>query len=147
MLGHELDDETVDLAIASETTLAEAVAAAIVEAAGAQDAAAATAALIDRLELRRQRQAARAERIRSRIAQALGSLGLRKLVTPAGSVSVVAAPARVIVTDEEDIPDCWWKEKVVRSLDKAGIRAALQNCEIIDGVELSNRPDTIRVRT
>jgi hypothetical protein len=147
MLGHELDDETVELAVASETSLADAVAAALVEAAGAQDAAAATAALIDRLELRRQRQADRAERIRSRIALALGSLGLRKLVTAAGVVSVTAAPPRVIVTDEGALETCWWITKTTTAIDKAGIRQELLAGRDVPGATLSNRQDTIRVRT
>ena len=132
-IGTDLDEEGVELVV-QETDLAAAVAAAIAE-------------LIQALESRRLRQLAREGRIRDRIAQALGSLGLRKLVTPAGTVTLTASPARVIVTDESDIPDCWYHEKVVRTLDKAGIRKALQEGVRVGGCELSNRPDTIRIRT
>ena len=146
-MGTDLDEEGVGILIEGETTLAEAVSAALVEAAGAEAAAKATGELIQALESRQWRQLARAERIRSRIAQALGSLGLRKLVTPAGTVSLVAAPARVIVTDEAAVPSWWWVEKVTRSLDKAGIRKTLLLGEPVPGATLSNRADTIRVRT
>jgi len=146
-IGTDLDEETVATVIEGETTLAEAVAAAIVEAASAEAAATATGEMIRLLEMRRQRQAARAERIRARIAQALGSLGLRKLVTPAGSVSVVAAPARVIITDEAALPAEWWVEKVTRTPAKAAIREVLLAGTDVPGATLSNRADTIRVRT
>ena len=146
-LGVDVDEETVELTVASETDLAGAVAAAIVELAGAKAAAEATDALIAKLVLRRERQLARDERIRARIAQALGSLGLRRLVTPAGTVSVVAAPARVIITDEAAVPLNWWRQRVTPYLDKAGIRAALQGGQEVSGCTLSNRADTIRIRT
>jgi Siphovirus Gp157 len=146
-LGMEVDEETVEITVSSETSLAEAVASALVEAAGAEAAAAATADLITKLVQRRERQLARAERIRARVARALDSLGLRRLVTPAGTVSVVAAPARVIVTDEAAIPLAWWRERTTRHLDKAGIRKALMEGREVYGVTLSNRPATIRVRT
>jgi hypothetical protein len=146
-IGTEIDDETRELVVAGETTLAEAVASAIVEGEMAKAAARATAELILVLQARQERQEARAERIRERITQALGSLGLKRLPTAAGMVTLTAAPARVIVTDEEAIPDCWYREKVVRTLDKAGIRKALQEGVKVGGCELSNRPDTIRVRT
>jgi hypothetical protein len=118
-----------------------------VEAAGAEAAAEATAALVAKLTLRRQRQLARAERIRERIARALASLGLKRLPTAAGMVTLTAAPPRVIVTDEEAIPPAWWVERVTLTLDKAGMRRALQAGETIEGATLSNRADTIRVRT
>jgi hypothetical protein len=146
-LGTEVDDETRELVVAGETTLAEAVASALVEAELQAGAAHATAELILVLKARRERQEARAERIRERIAQAMASLGLKRLPTAAGTVSLTPAPARVIVTDEEDIPACWYREQVVRTLDRAGIRKALQEGVRIGGVELSNRQDTIRVRT
>lgn len=146
-LGVDVDEETVELTVASETDLAGAVAAAIVEAAGAVAAAEATDALIAKLVLRRERQLARDERLRARIAQALGSLGLRKLATPAGSVSIVPAPARVLITDEAAVPLHWWRQRVTPYLDKAGIRAALQGGQEVPGATLSNRADTIRVRT
>jgi hypothetical protein len=146
-IGTDLDEETVATVIEGETTLAESVASAIVEAAGAEAAAEATAALVAKLTLRRQRQLARAERIRERIARALASLGLKRLPTAAGMVTLTAAPPRVIVTDEEAIPPAWWVERVTLTLDKAGMRRALQAGETIEGATLSNRADTIRVRT
>lgn len=147
LLGTEIDDETVELVVASETDLAAAVAAALVEAETQTAAAKATAELIEVLAARRERQLARAERIRERIGRTLASLGLRRISTAAGTVSLTPAPARVIVTDEEAIPAEWWREKVVRSLDKAAIRQALQDGQEVYGATLSNRSDTIRVRT
>ena len=146
-LGTDLDEEDIATVIEGETTLAEAVAAAIVEAAGAKAAAEATDALIAKLVQRRERQLGRDERIRARIAQALGSLGLRRLTTAAGTVSVVEAPPRVIITDEASVPTGWWQERVTRTLDKAGIRKALMEGREVYGATLSNRPATIRVRT
>ena len=145
-IGTELDEDERATVIEGETTLPEAIASALVEAEAQRAGADATGELIERLRHRRERQLDRDERIRSRVARALSSLGLRKLSTAMGTVSVVASPPRVLVYSNVEIPEQWWRERVERVLDKAGIRKALLEGQQVPGTELSNRPDTIRVR-
>lgn len=43
------------------------------------------------------------------------------------------------ITDESAIPPLWWKERTTRSVDKAGILAALKQGEAISGAEMRER--------
>jgi hypothetical protein len=145
-LGEE-DEEVLATAVEGETELAEAVASAVAEAALAEGQADAVQALIGSLVRRRERLQARSERIRGQIADTLAGLGMRRLSTPAGTVSLAPSPPAVIITDREGLPTAFWREKVLREPDKAAIRKALQDGQDVYGATLSNQPTTLRIRT
>lgn len=52
--------------------------------------------------------------------------------------SVRNNPQSVHVMDEHKIPSIFFKEKVIRSLDKNSLRKALKNGEVIEGAYLNN---------
>jgi hypothetical protein len=94
---------------------------------------------------RRQRFDGKAETYRAIAKQALQCLGLSKLEAPDFTASLTSTRPSVVIEDEEAIPSqlC----KVVRSPDKAAIKAALEQGEAVPGASLSTPSQTLTVRT
>lgn len=143
----EDDEESIELTIASETNLNEAVEQALDVALHANAMCNAIGDRIDALKARQARLAARAERIRGLILTAMEMSGQRKLELPEATISVKPSPASVIVTSEDLIPDEWWKVETVRKLDKRRLSEALKNGISVEGAVLSNAYPSLSVRT
>ena len=97
------------------------------------------------METRQQRFNRQYEEYRAAAYSILDALGLTKWRNAEFSVSVSAGKPGVIVTDEAALPDRF--VRVVRSPDKAAIKAALEQGEVVDGAELQNSIPTMTVRT
>jgi hypothetical protein len=72
------------------------------------------------------------------------TVGTTSLELPAGKVSVVKSPDKVIITDETDIPDAFMRMK--KEPNKTAIKEALKKGEEVTGAMLSNGGSTIQIR-
>lgn len=109
-------------------------------------------ALIEGVSAYQKEIAARKSRIESRIetrralmATAMELAELKKLETPAGTISRKPLPAKAIVTDESQIPSEFFEPQPPK-LDKAALTAALRDKRDIPGAVLSNPSQTIAIR-
>lgn len=144
-----VDDESSDLAVESETSLVEAVQA-------AYDAIAEAEAFIDALKMRRDGIStriavleARAGRVRDEIATAIDIAGVKHVRLAEGTIYPALTPPKVEVTDEEAIPDRFWKTETTRKLDKVALTKALKAGELNGmniGAVLGNGRRTIAMR-
>lgn len=101
--------------------------------------------MMDDLRERKDRFAARSDRLRGAAFAVMDVLGENKLEFPDLTASIKKNPPRTIITDEVAIPDEFWK--VTRALDKAAISAALKAGHTLQGAELSNQLPGIQIRT
>ena len=140
------DEETVELSIASETDLKEVCSWAlgkIAEAEALEDGAKAAKAAAG---IRAARFAARVERLRAALAEALGIAGMRGLVLPEATLSLMQLAPSVRVTDEEAVPEAYKRQVVTTTIDKRALGAALKAGTYVPGATLSNATATLVIR-
>ena len=142
---HDEDDE--QLLVESETNLREAIELALL--ANAEDAAhvVGLTEIIASFHARAARKTARIERRKGAILAAMEIVGLQRLELAAATLSVGKGRRKVIITDEELIPDEFMREWVSRSPDKEAIKDALMAKRPVPGAELSNTMPSLTVRT
>jgi hypothetical protein len=112
-----------------------------------REAAAMTSAIelrMDELQSRCARFARRDEAIRAMMLKLLQHAQLQKMELPEATLSIRTAPARVIIHDEADLPEEYWRIK--KEPDKAKIKDALASAAVVPGASLSNSPDTLAIR-
>lgn len=97
------------------------------------------------LSNRKRRFDRQAEEYRAAAYSILDALGLTKWRNAEFSVSVSPGRPGVIVTDETALPDRF--VRVVRQPDKAAIKAALEQGEVVEGAQLSNGLPQMRILT
>lgn len=141
----ENDPDFIRDAIEGETSLLEIVGA--LAAADGEDMA-----LVDGLDTyqktiadRKARILRRADIRRALIASALEIAELKKLETPAGTISVRAVAPKAIINDESAIPSDYF-ETPAPKLNKTAVTAALKEGRDIPGATLSNGGTTIAIR-
>jgi len=93
-------------------------------------------------EARFERQA---ESYRAAVYAILDALGLTKWRHAEFTASLSPGRPGVVVTDPDALPDAF--VRVERKADRAAIKAALEQGEVIPGAELSNGLPTLTVRT
>jgi Siphovirus Gp157 len=112
-----------------------------------RDASAMTSAIehtIDNLRSRCVRFERRDEAIRTMMLRLLQHAQLQKMELPEATLSICSAPARVIIHDEADLPEEFWRIK--KEPDKTKIKDALVSAAVVPGASLSNSPDTLAIR-
>lgn len=139
------DPDFIRDAIEGETSLLEIVGA--LAAADGEDMA-----LVDGLDTyqkaiadRKARILRRADIRRALIASALEIVELKKLETPAGTISVRAVAPKAIINDESAIPSEYF-ETPPPKLNKSEVTNALKDGRDIPGATLSNGSITIAIR-
>ena len=140
------DDEAVqhDM-VEGETGLLEALEAAIIE---MDDAEAIVAGCKDRIAVLSDRKAQaerRIERVRGLIEQAMHRVDLPSIRLPLATLSVKETAPKPIYEDEAKIPARFWKTGNP-TLDRAAIKAALDEGETIPGVSKSNGGISLQIR-
>ncbi|MDR3736067.1 MAG: siphovirus Gp157 family protein [Acidobacteriaceae bacterium] len=100
---------------------------------------------IDDLAIRKARYDARARSLRNAVVSIMDILGEQKLTQPDFTVSVRAGSPGVVITDADNLPDRF--VKITRAPDKAALKVALSDGEVIDGVEWSNPRPSLTIRT
>jgi hypothetical protein len=141
---HDEGDE--EIVVASETNLREAIELALL--ANAEDEAhvEGLAKIIEVFAARAGRKDARIDRRKGAILAAMEIAGLQKLDLAAGTVSVGKGQRKVIITDQELIPDIYIQERTMDVPNKKAIKEALVAKQPVPGAELSNAMPTLTVR-
>ncbi len=88
----------------------------------------------------------RARKKRDLVCSVMERADVRKLMEPDLTVSLRPSRAPLVVTDEEAIPEGYWKAQAPK-LDRQGLIAALSAGRDVPGALLGNAPMTISVRT
>lgn len=102
------------------------------------------AELIQALQKVKARAEARRQAIEDRLISELQSAGFERFHSAANEVRLRNAPLALLVTDESEIAPHFFREKVVRSLDKVAVKAALQAGEEVPGCALTQKVSLVR---
>lgn len=141
--GH--DEETVADMAEGETSLIEAIAAALTEIDECDMMSVGIAAKIEEFRARKGRVDGRAERVRGLIEQALVVAQIETVKLPSATLTVKRIPPKPVVIDEADIPTEFWRQPEP-VLDKTAINAAVKEGRIIAGVSMSNGGTSLQIR-
>ncbi len=98
------------------------------------------------MQARMSRIEERARKKRDLVCTVMERADVRKLTEPDLTVSLRPSRAPLVVTDEEAIPEGYWKAQAPK-LDRQGLLAALSAGRDVPGALLGNAPMTISVRT
>lgn len=104
----------------------------------------ALASRMDDLKIRVSRFEKRRDAMRDLIFRIMSAADLRKAELPEATLSIRPGVAKVIVENEGDLPDDFWR--VTRSVDKAAIRDALKAGKFVPGATMSNGEETLSIR-
>lgn len=141
------DDEQALLdTLDGESNLDRAVVAVFESALDDEGRASVIADRLDALAERRSRFQDRAKAKRNVIVSAMEDAGVKKIEAPEVTLSLRQAPASVVITDEAAIPAAFVETEIVKKLDKAAIKAAL-NEGPVPGAALSNGGVSLTART
>jgi hypothetical protein len=110
----------------------------------AKATAEAIATLTDTWKQRAERFDKRCEAIREMMFKLLQAAHLKKLELPEATLSVKVGVPKVLVTDEDKLPDEFCRMK--REPDRNKIKAALAEFHAVPGATLSNAEDTLAIR-
>lgn len=139
------DEDMAATAVEGETSLIEVIGEAIDRVAEISALEEAISIQQKALSARKNRLETQAERIRASILVAMGQADLKKLELPRATLSRKAAPVKVIITNEADLPSTFLIEKTELKPDRAAILDALKS-GIVPGAELSNGGEQLAVR-
>lgn len=99
---------------------------------------------IGKLRERQTRLTHRAQFYRSLMHRLMDWAGIRSVTLPEAKISVINSPEKVIVTDENAIPDVFMR--ISKEPNKTAIKNALKSGSIVPGATLSNGGTTISMR-
>jgi len=102
-------------------------------------------ARVDALEMRRDRYKRQSEEYRRTVFAILDALDLPKWKSAEFSVSISNSRPGVVITNEAALPDALCR--VTRTPDKAAIKVALEDGEVVPGAMLQNAMPIMTVRT
>jgi hypothetical protein len=141
-----IDEETLRDTLEGISDLPEALAAVTRSYMDDLALAAALGMRISDMQERLSRFEVRAEKKRVLLTQVMERAQLKKLQEPDFTVSLRAIPPGLVVCNEADIPEVFWKPQPPK-LDRKGLLAALGAGQAIPGANLGNGGTTISVRT
>ena len=141
----EYDEETRHDMAEGETSLFEAIDAALDEIDQCAEIEAGCAAQIDAYKARLDKFKTRAERLRGMIEQAMVVADVPSIRRPRATLTVKAVKPAPIVSDEAAIPSRFWKPQPPK-LDKAAINQAVKDGETVAGVTMTNGGTTLQIR-
>ncbi len=137
------EDEFLN-SIASATTFNEQMALAVEDLQEDEAMAESIALQVKALQERKKRIESRIESRRNGMLQAMKIAGVKKLELPRATLSVATTPQKVIVVDENVLPDKFWNVK--RSPDLRAIKEFIDSNGDLAGCALSNGSETLKVR-
>ena len=100
--------------------------------------------IIKELKARHEHFERRDEAMRAMMLRLLQHAQVKKLELPEATLSIASAPARVLITNEDELPEDYWRIK--REPDKERIKLALITAAVVPGAELSNSPDYLKIK-
>ncbi len=103
-------------------------------------------ARLDDMQVRLGRMEQRAEKKKTVLASVMDRAGMNKLTEPDFTVSLRTTAPPLVVTNEHDIPEAFWKPQPAK-LDRQSLVTALKGGREVAGATLGNGGVTIAVRT
>lgn len=143
--GDGFDEDTQHDMAEGETSIMEAIDAAIAEMDECAAIVAGCKAQAEVYNSRASKFSARADRIRGLIEQAMVIADLATVKRPTATISVKKTPPKPMVTDESLIPSQFFKPQPPK-LDKAAINDAIKAGETVAGVQLDNGGISLQIR-
>lgn len=98
---------------------------------------------IARLEGRAARYSKRQKALRQYMQQIMEAANLKKVERPAATVSIAAGRPKVVIVDESQIPDAYWRIK--REVNKEAIGTTLKALRDVPGATLLNPEPVLRI--
>ena len=138
------DDETLELALESETDLREFLIAVVRRMDEAEAFAEGIGDLITETKARQQRFEQRSEAMRTLAFKLMNAAEVRKIELPQATLSIRAGVPRVIVTDEAALPPSC--VRIHMEPNKTAIKDQLTRGELVPGAEISNAEPVLSVR-
>jgi len=142
----EADEATILDTLEGMSSLPEALAAVVRAYLDDLAAAAALGMRIAQMQERLHRVEDRAEKKRATVTAVMERADIKKLAEVDFTASLRAVPPSLLVTDEGQIPEGFWKPQPPK-LDKRGVIAALTAGHRVPGAQLGNGGLTLMVRT
>ena len=142
----EADEDTLRDTLEGLSSLPEALAALLRSYLDDLTLAAALGMRIDDMQERLSRIELRADKKRELVSSVMERADIKKLAEPDFTASLRPSPPAVVVTDEAQIPQTYWKPQPPK-LDRQGISAALKSGSAVPGALLSNPEMVLSVRT
>jgi len=142
----EADEDTLRDTLEGLSSLPEALAALVRTYLDDLALAAALGSRIGDLQNRLARIEQRADKKRMTVAAVMERADIKKLSEPDFTASLRAVPPALLVSDEHEIPEPYWKPQPPK-LDKRGLIAALTAGQAVPGAILGNGGTTLSVRT
>lgn len=139
------DEEMIATAVEGETSLIEAISAAVDRIEELKAHREAIETRVKDLGDRRDRFEDQESRIKAAIHVAMAQAELPKLELPQATISLRAVPPKAEITDEALVPSKFWKPQDPK-LDKKAVLDALKAKEAVPGAVLSNGGQTISIR-
>lgn len=99
---------------------------------------------MNKMRDRKERYAAREERTRDLLMMLMQAMDTRKLELPAATLSIGPSRSKVVVVDEDQLPEEFVRIK--READKTRIGSALKAGQTVPGAALSNGGETLTIR-
>lgn len=99
---------------------------------------------IKRMRYRKERYAVREEKTRDLLMLLMQAMDTRKLELPAATLSIGPSRPKVVVVDEDQLPEEFVRIK--READKTAIGNALKAGQTVPGAALSNGGETLTIR-
>ena len=142
----EIDEDTLRDTLEGLSSLPEALATVVRSYLDDLALAAALGMRVGDMQERLHRIEARADKKRAVIAAVMERADIKKLAEPDFTASLRAVPPGLVVNDERDIPETFWKPQPPK-LDRRGLIAALTAGQAVPGAGLGNGGVTLTVRT
>lgn len=147
MTAHGFDGDDISIGIASETNFAEAVSAVVRRLDELEEMAGAAKALATRYTERGKGLEHRREMLCEALCKALErSQAPMPLRLPEGTVSLKDTPPSAIVTDEDILPDTYWRTKFTKSVDLRSVTLDLREGREVPGAILKNSRRSVAIR-
>ncbi len=140
------DEECLRYTLQGQTNLTEKLSEVLLSAIEDQAFVTALRGRMGDMQARLSRIEERARKKRDLVCSVMERADVRKLTEPDLTVSLRPSRAPLVVTDEEVIPEGYWKAQAPK-LDRQGLLAALSAGRDVPGALLGNAPMTISVRT
>ena len=142
----DADEDTISDTVQGLTNLPEMVAAVLRSRLEDLALARALRTRIDEMEIRLNRFERRAEKKRQSVTSVMERADIRKIVEPDFTVSLRRTTAGLLVVDENQIPEAFWRPQPPK-LDRRALTATLKAGEEIRGAALDNGGTALSVRT
>lgn len=141
------DGDDIGLAIESETSFAEAVSAAVRRLDELEELAGAADALVKRYKARKEALEQRRDALRDALTEALErSQAPLPLRLPEGTVGLQNTAPSAIITDEELVPDCYWRTSFTKKVDLRSVTLDLRDKKPVPGACLTNSRRSVQIR-